>query len=151
MRDGEVDIVIGTHRLTSGDVQFKDLGLVILDEEQRFGVRHKEKLKKLKTNVDVLTLSATSDNPALTHRARSVGSGSPDPLFSVRGWDACHSPKPSASLPISYKALTSSAESSLCVKNGPSDPPAISPLNGLELRLLWTAIEVVPPRSSMAT
>lgn len=59
MRDGEVDIVIGTHRLTSGDVQFKDLGLVILDEEQRFGVRHKERLKKLKTNVDVLTLSAT--------------------------------------------------------------------------------------------
>ncbi|MCH7910524.1 MAG: transcription-repair coupling factor [Candidatus Hydrogenedentes bacterium] len=59
MRAGEVDIVIGTHRLTSGDVQFKDLGLVILDEEQRFGVKHKEKLKKLKVNVDVLTMTAT--------------------------------------------------------------------------------------------
>jgi transcription-repair coupling factor (superfamily II helicase) len=59
LRDGTIDIVIGTHRLTSGDVQFKDLGLVILDEEQRFGVKQKEKLKKLKTNVDVLSLTAT--------------------------------------------------------------------------------------------
>ena len=59
MRDGEVDVVVGTHRLTSGDVQFKDLGLVILDEEQRFGVKHKERLKKLKIDVDVLTLTAT--------------------------------------------------------------------------------------------
>ncbi|HJR81684.1 MAG TPA: transcription-repair coupling factor [Anaerolineales bacterium] len=56
---GEVDIVIGTHRLLSGDVQFKDLGLVIIDEEQRFGVTHKEHLKKLRTEVDVLTLTAT--------------------------------------------------------------------------------------------
>jgi transcription-repair coupling factor (superfamily II helicase) len=59
LRLGELDIVIGTHRLTSGDVQFKDLGLVILDEEQKFGVKHKEKLKKLKADVDVLSLSAT--------------------------------------------------------------------------------------------
>ena len=59
MRDGELDVVIGTHRLTSGDVQFKDLGLVILDEEQRFGVKHKERLKQLKTDVDALTLTAT--------------------------------------------------------------------------------------------
>ncbi|MFP6583722.1 MAG: DEAD/DEAH box helicase, partial [Candidatus Hydrogenedentota bacterium] len=59
MRDGEVDVVVGTHRLTSGDVQFKDLGLVILDEEQRFGVKHKERLKKLRIDVDVLTLTAT--------------------------------------------------------------------------------------------
>ena len=56
---GEVDIVIGTHRLISADVQFKDLGLVIIDEEQRFGVTHKEHLKKLRTEVDVLTLTAT--------------------------------------------------------------------------------------------
>jgi transcription-repair coupling factor (superfamily II helicase) len=56
---GEVDIVIGTHRLLSGDVEFKDLGLVIIDEEQRFGVTHKEHLKKLRTEVDVLTLTAT--------------------------------------------------------------------------------------------
>jgi len=56
---GEVDIVIGTHRLLSGDVQFKDLGLVIIDEEQRFGVSHKEHLKRLRTEVDVLTLTAT--------------------------------------------------------------------------------------------
>lgn len=56
---GLVDIVIGTHRILSSDVGFKDLGLLIIDEEQRFGVRHKEKIKKLKENVDVLTLTAT--------------------------------------------------------------------------------------------
>jgi len=59
LRNGTVDIVIGTHRLLSKDVQFKDLGLLIVDEEQRFGVSHKEKLKRLKANVDVLTLTAT--------------------------------------------------------------------------------------------
>jgi transcription-repair coupling factor (superfamily II helicase) len=56
---GQVDIIIGTHRLVQADVQFKDLGLVIIDEEQRFGVTHKEFLKKLRTEVDVLTLTAT--------------------------------------------------------------------------------------------
>ena len=56
---GEIDIIIGTHRLLSGDVQFKDLGLVIIDEEQRFGVAHKEHFKRLRTAVDVLTLTAT--------------------------------------------------------------------------------------------
>jgi transcription-repair coupling factor (superfamily II helicase) len=56
---GEIDIIIGTHRLMSADVQFKDLGLVVIDEEQRFGVTHKEHLKKLRTEVDVLTLTAT--------------------------------------------------------------------------------------------
>jgi transcription-repair coupling factor (superfamily II helicase) len=56
---GELDVVIGTHRLLSSDVQFKDLGLVIIDEEQRFGVTHKEHLKQLRTEVDVLTLTAT--------------------------------------------------------------------------------------------
>lgn len=59
LKEGTVDLVIGTHRLLSDDVEFKDLGLVIIDEEQRFGVKHKEKLKKLKNSVDVLTLSAT--------------------------------------------------------------------------------------------
>ena len=59
LADGTVDIVIGTHRLVQGDVAFKDLGLVIIDEEQRFGVRHKERLKKLRLTVDVLTLTAT--------------------------------------------------------------------------------------------
>jgi transcription-repair coupling factor (superfamily II helicase) len=59
IRTGRVDLVIGTHRLLSGDVRFKDLGLLIVDEEQRFGVKHKEKLKMLKKNVDVLTLTAT--------------------------------------------------------------------------------------------
>ncbi|CAM3098743.1 transcription-repair coupling factor [Paenibacillus sediminis] len=59
IRQGTVDIVIGTHRLLSQDIIFKDLGLLIVDEEQRFGVSHKEKLKRLKTNVDVLTLTAT--------------------------------------------------------------------------------------------
>ena len=56
---GEVDIVVGTHRLLSKDVEFFDLGLLIVDEEQRFGVTHKEKIKQMKTNVDVLTLTAT--------------------------------------------------------------------------------------------
>nr|MCR5715844.1 transcription-repair coupling factor [Lachnospiraceae bacterium] len=56
---GMVDIVIGTHRLLSADVKFKDLGLLIIDEEQRFGVTHKEKIKKLRENIDVLTLTAT--------------------------------------------------------------------------------------------
>ena len=57
--EGKVDILIGTHRLLSGDVAFKDLGLVIVDEEQRFGVAHKERLKKLRYLVDVLTMTAT--------------------------------------------------------------------------------------------
>lgn len=59
IRQGSVDIVVGTHRLLSKDIQFKDLGLLIVDEEQRFGVKDKDKMKKIKENVDVLTLSAT--------------------------------------------------------------------------------------------
>lgn len=59
LRRGEVDIVVGTHRLISKDVVFKDLGLLIIDEEQRFGVKHKERLKQLKSSIDVLTLTAT--------------------------------------------------------------------------------------------
>lgn len=59
LASGELDLVVGTHRLLSADIKFKDLGLLIIDEEQRFGVAHKEKIKALKTQVDVLTLSAT--------------------------------------------------------------------------------------------
>lgn len=59
IRTGNVDIVIGTHRLLSKDIEYKDLGLLIVDEEQRFGVKHKEALKKLKKSIDVLTLTAT--------------------------------------------------------------------------------------------
>lgn len=59
MAKGEIDLLIGTHRILSKDVKFKDLGLLIVDEEQRFGVAHKEKIKTLKTNIDVLVLSAT--------------------------------------------------------------------------------------------
>ncbi|MEE2037904.1 transcription-repair coupling factor [Nocardiopsis sp. CT-R113] len=59
LRSGEVDVVIGTHRLLSAETRFKDLGLVIIDEEQRFGVEHKEALKRLRTQVDVLAMSAT--------------------------------------------------------------------------------------------
>ena len=59
LADGSVDVVVGTHGLLSGEVSFKDLGLVIIDEEQRFGVEHKEALKKLRLNVDVLAMSAT--------------------------------------------------------------------------------------------
>ena len=59
LRRGQVDIVVGTHRLVQKDVKFKDLGLCIIDEEQRFGVKHKESFKEMRNNVDVLTLSAT--------------------------------------------------------------------------------------------
>ena len=59
IKSGKIDIVVGTHRLLSKDVKFKDLGLLIIDEEQRFGVEHKEKIKEFKTEVDVLTLTAT--------------------------------------------------------------------------------------------
>ena len=59
LEEGKIDIIIGTHRLLSKDVKFKDLGLLVVDEEQRFGVEHKEKIKELKNGVDVLSLSAT--------------------------------------------------------------------------------------------
>jgi transcription-repair coupling factor (superfamily II helicase) len=59
VKDGDVDLVIGTHRLLSTDIEFKNLGLLVVDEEQRFGVSHKEQIKSLRTNVDVLTLTAT--------------------------------------------------------------------------------------------
>ncbi len=70
LKEGTVDIVVGTHRLLQSDVQFRDLGLLIIDEEQRFGVRHKEKLKQLRTQVDVLTLTATPI-PRTLHMALS--------------------------------------------------------------------------------
>ena len=59
LKNGTVDVVIGTHRLLSEDVKFKELGLLVVDEEQRFGVKHKEKIKEYKNNIDILTLSAT--------------------------------------------------------------------------------------------
>ena len=59
LKDGKVDLLIGTHRILSEDIEFKNLGLLVIDEEQRFGVKHKEKIKQYKTNIDVLTLSAT--------------------------------------------------------------------------------------------
>ncbi|MHC4840230.1 MAG: transcription-repair coupling factor [Planctomycetota bacterium] len=68
LAEGGVDIVIGTHRLLSKDVQFKDLGLVVIDEEQRFGVEHKERLKQMRQTVDLLTLSATPI-PRTLHQA----------------------------------------------------------------------------------
>ena len=59
LKEGKIDILFGTHRILSDDIRFKDLGLLVVDEEQRFGVTHKEKIKKYKSNIDVLTLSAT--------------------------------------------------------------------------------------------
>src|SRR5690606_8850040 len=59
LASGKLDVIIGTHRLLSPDVKFSDLGIVIVDEEHRFGVRHKERLKELKLETDVLTLTAT--------------------------------------------------------------------------------------------
>lgn len=88
LSDGSVDIVVGTHRLLQADINFKNLGLFIIDEEQRFGVRHKEFLKKLRLNVDVLTLSATpiprTLNMALTGaRDMSVIDTAPEDRFPV--------------------------------------------------------------------
>jgi transcription-repair coupling factor (superfamily II helicase) len=95
-RQGKVDILIGTHRLLSGDVGFKDLGLLIIDEEQRFGVEHKEKLKKMRINVDVLTMTATPI-PRTLHMAllglRDISSLATPPLdrravvTHVKGYD----------------------------------------------------------------
>ena len=59
VKSGEIDVLVGTHRILSKDVSFKDLGMLVIDEEQRFGVKDKEKIKQLKSNIDVLTLTAT--------------------------------------------------------------------------------------------
>lgn len=97
IKAGTVDIVIGTHRLLSQDVKFKDLGLLIVDEEQRFGVSHKEKLKRLKTNVDVLTLTATPI-PRTLHmsmlgvRDLSVIETPPENRFPVQTYVLEHTP-----------------------------------------------------------
>ncbi|MFM7321824.1 MAG: DEAD/DEAH box helicase, partial [Armatimonadota bacterium] len=88
IRSGAADIVVGTHRLLSKDVEFKDLGLVIVDEEQRFGVVHKERLKQLRTTVDVLTLTATPI-PRTMHMA----------LSGIRDMSLIHDP-PEGRLPV---------------------------------------------------
>jgi Transcription-repair coupling factor (superfamily II helicase) len=59
LADGQIDVIVGTHKLLQPDIKFKNLGLVIVDEEQRFGVRQKEQLKKLRAEVDLLTMTAT--------------------------------------------------------------------------------------------
>lgn len=95
---GEVDIIIGTHRLLSDDVRFKDLGLLIIDEEQRFGVTHKERLKALRQTVDVLTLSATPI-PRTMHMAlvglrdMSVITSPPEDRFPVQTYVAESDPE----------------------------------------------------------
>ncbi len=89
LKSGEIDIVIGTHRLLAKDIAFKDLGLLVVDEEQRFGVKHKERIKEMKHNVDVLTLSATPI-PRTLHmsminiRDMSVLTEPPENRFPVR-------------------------------------------------------------------
>lgn len=88
LQEGATDVVIGTHRLLSRDIRFKDLGLVVIDEEQRFGVRHKERLKQLRTQVDVLTLTATPI-PRTLHMA----------LLGVRDMSVIDTP-PESRLPV---------------------------------------------------
>ncbi len=89
LKSGEIDIVIGTHRLLAQDIEFKNLGLLVVDEEQRFGVKHKERIKEMKHNVDVLTLSATPI-PRTLHmsminiRDMSVLTEPPENRFPVR-------------------------------------------------------------------
>ena len=89
LKSGEIDIIIGTHRLLGTDIEFKDLGLLVVDEEQRFGVKHKERIKEIKNNVDVLTLSATPI-PRTLHmsminiRDMSVLTEPPENRFPVR-------------------------------------------------------------------
>ena len=78
-----MDLVIGTHRLLQSDVSFKNLGLLVIDEEQRFGVKHKERLKELKTNVDCLTLTATPI-PRTLHMA----------LMKIRDMSTINTPPP---------------------------------------------------------
>ena len=77
LAEGKVDLVVGTHRLLSNDVVFKDLGLVMVDEEQRFGVKHKERLKQLKQSVDVISHERHADSAHAAHvaarTARYVG------------------------------------------------------------------------------
>lgn len=97
LKNGFVDIVVGTHRLFSEDVKFKDLGLLIIDEEQRFGVRHKEKLKTLKENVDTLTLTATPIPRTLQMsmigiRDMSVIDEPPEERFPVQTYVLEHNP-----------------------------------------------------------
>src|SRR5690625_2994381 len=97
LENGSVDIVIGTHRLLSKDVVYKDLGLLVVDEEQRFGVKHKEKIKQIKTNVDVLTLTATPI-PRTLHmsmlgiRDLSVIETPPENRFPVQTYVIEHNP-----------------------------------------------------------
>ncbi|MGM8366141.1 transcription-repair coupling factor [Virgibacillus sp. W0181] len=97
LKKGQVDIVIGTHRLLSKDVQYRDLGLLIVDEEQRFGVKHKEKIKQMKTNVDVLTLTATPI-PRTLHmsmlgvRDLSVIETPPENRFPIQTYVVEHNP-----------------------------------------------------------
>ena len=89
LKSGEIDIIIGTHRLLGNDIEFRDLGLLVVDEEQRFGVKHKERIKEIKNNVDVLTLSATPI-PRTLHmsminiRDMSVLTEPPENRFPVR-------------------------------------------------------------------
>lgn len=89
LKSGEIDIIIGTHRLLGTDIEFRDLGLLVIDEEQRFGVKHKERIKEIKNNVDVLTLSATPI-PRTLHmsminiRDMSVLTEPPENRFPVR-------------------------------------------------------------------
>ncbi|MFZ5945274.1 MAG: transcription-repair coupling factor [Bacillota bacterium] len=98
VQEGTVDIIIGTHRLLSKDVIFRDLGLLIVDEEQRFGVSHKEKLKRLKSQVDVLTLSATPI-PRTLHmslvgiRDMSVIETPPEDRYPIQTYIVEHSPE----------------------------------------------------------
>jgi hypothetical protein len=70
LEDGTIDIVVGTHKLLSASVKFKRLGLLVIDEEHRFGVRHKEAIKAMRAEVDVLTLTATTDPAHARHGAR---------------------------------------------------------------------------------
>ncbi|SCX78600.1 transcription-repair coupling factor [Alkaliphilus peptidifermentans] len=95
VRTGNVDVIIGTHRILSKDIQFKDLGILIIDEEQRFGVKHKEALKHLKKNIDVLTLTATPI-PRTLHMAMigirdmSVIEDPPEERFPVQTYVMAH-------------------------------------------------------------
>lgn len=93
LQKGLVDILIGTHRVLSKDIKFKDLGLLIIDEEQRFGVTHKEKIKKMKENVDVLTLTGNAHSQDAAYESywnpghECVGRGSHGPYANP---DFCH-------------------------------------------------------------
>ena len=128
LAEGKLDVVVGTHRLLSRDVRFNDLGLVVVDEEQRFGVTHKERLKELRTQVDVLTLTATPIPRTLQMamgglREISIIATPPADRLAIRTFVAASTASCSARRSgASWRAAASSSTSTTASKTWPRRP-----------------------------